>query len=345
MIKLDDGRRLPAAHVNWTAPAAAGRVRSGAGVDVRRLLPPFEVVTMLHSARAWERHHGPVDLYTDQDGYRWLTHWGLEDLYRAIDLNVLASVDHKLYDPSTYYTLGKVFALAASNTALTWLDTDLYLHRPIENLGGEVFVVAHREAVGNVVYPTRDRLPDPNGIVEDGWDFRRSAANTALAYFGSAVHRDAFVRSCLAFARGTIHPSKGMTPGRPSRSSAFRCLRRPRSVSRCAASSTPSGTLRRVSGIRYRRTPPSITPGGRRSAWPETPWPLAHTYSRRSSALSAVSLTMLTGYPGSLSAAFSTRSVTRPTCTRGWIRRERCGDELSEPNRSGGLVGCNGRAR
>ena len=212
MIKLDDGRRLPAAHVNWTAPAAAGRVRSGAGVDVRRLLPPFEVVTMLHSARAWERHHGPVDLYTDQDGYRWLTHWGLEDLYRAIDLNVLASVDHKLYDPSTYYTLGKVFALAASNTALTWLDTDLYLHRPIENLGGEVFVVAHREAVGNVVYPTRDRLPDPNGIVEDGWDFRRSAANTALAYFGSAVHRDAFVRSCLAFAARNHTPIEGYDP-------------------------------------------------------------------------------------------------------------------------------------
>ncbi|WP_341855846.1 hypothetical protein [Brachybacterium sp. GPGPB12] len=283
MIMLDDGR-LPAAHVNWTAPAAAGRIRSGAEVDVHRLLPPFEVVTMLHSARAWERHHGPVDLYTDQDGYRWLTHWGLDDLYRAIDVDVLASVDHQLYDPSTYYTLGKVFALVASSTALTWLDTDLYLHRPIENLGGEAFVVAHREAVGNVVYPARDRSPDPNGIVEDGWDFGTSAANTALAYFGSEAHRDAFVHSSLAFAAGNHAPIEGYDPRPAFAERASQCLRRLRSVSRYAASSTPSGTLRPASGIRCLRTPPSITPGGRKSVWPEILWPLAHTCARRSSA-------------------------------------------------------------
>jgi len=194
-------------HVNWTAPATAGRVRTGAERDVTRLLPAFEVVTQIHSVRAWRRFHGEVDMYTDLLGLRWLEHWQLTDLYDKVNVDVLSGVDTDAFDPRVFHTLGKVFALLATDGPVTWLDTDLYLERPVANLRGEQFVVAHYEAVGNVIYPGREKLPDPNGVVNRRWDFDQPATNTAIAYFGSEAHRAAFVRTALAYTAGNNAPS------------------------------------------------------------------------------------------------------------------------------------------
>lgn len=208
--RVTTGGAVRGVHVNWTAPFRAGArpaPLAGEVVPDGYWMSALEVVTMVHSARAWQQYHGPIDHYTDRLGHEWLLDHGLDDLYGTVDAEVLERIDISAYDPLVYRMLGKTFAVGAFSEPVAILDTDLYLERPAAGLEGRAFGFAHFEAVGNAIYPDADQVPDPNGVMRPEWDFAQPATNMSIAYFGDRAHRDVFVDTALSFARRNHGPT------------------------------------------------------------------------------------------------------------------------------------------
>ncbi len=193
---MDDASlRVPAFHTLWTAPS---RARS-----LDHTVPSWEVVTILLSARSWQRFHGPVRLHTDEHGAEVLDRLGLLDLYDGVDTS-LEAVDPGEIDPVVYFTGGKLVALAAERAPVAMLDLDLFLLSPLELTGAD-FVYAHREFARGDVYPPLTRLPGAQRAAA-GVPARDWAANTAVAVFHDEAHRAAFTAAAMRFMRGNADP-------------------------------------------------------------------------------------------------------------------------------------------
>lgn len=184
-------------HVNWTVARKILWRSYGEGY----VMDPHEIVTSIHSALSWNKFHGPIDMVTDDEGAAWLEDSGLAELYRFIDVDTLASVDPKVYDPSVYPTLAKWLGPKCFDSPVAILDTDFYLKKPVVGLGHEDFIFTHLETVGNFLYPPATLIPDVNGAIDPEWDFTLPAANTSFAYFGSNLHRESFVQKALQYSR------------------------------------------------------------------------------------------------------------------------------------------------
>jgi hypothetical protein len=202
-------------HANWFAPKLADALRQGWDVRDLKLLPVFstqELITMIFSALAWKRFHGPIALFADTRSVEFLGERGMLRLYDAVHSAEIDSIDQQRYVPRLYFSMPKFVALAASTVPVTMLDFDLFLRRPLPPVGGQDFVFAHYETLGCEYYPPLSEMPNPNGVELEGWDDDGvPACNTAVAAFGSQPHLDDFVELAMAYMAGNdgespVHP-------------------------------------------------------------------------------------------------------------------------------------------
>lgn len=200
---------LPALHVNWTSPYRHGLERLGglAGSGPYRL-PAEEIVTSVHSALAWRRHHGGIGLATDSLGATYAKEQGLDVLYDRVDtfLDELEDID---LDPLVYSTGAKIYAASRLSAPFAIIDTDLYLRGPLEIPAGAGFVFAHWEDLDPAVYPDVAEVPNRAGADLSRWTFDTPAANMAISVFLDDEHRAAYARAGLEYAVGNAGLHEG----------------------------------------------------------------------------------------------------------------------------------------
>ncbi|MDX6739389.1 hypothetical protein [Actinocorallia sp. A-T 12471] len=199
---------LPALHVNWTSPYRHGLGRHGDLAARAYRLPPEEIVTTVHSALAWRRHHGPIGLLTDSLGASYAKEQGIDALYDDVDaaLDDLDAVD---LDPLVYSTGAKIHAAALRRAPFAIIDTDLYLRRPLALPEGVGFVFAHWEDLDPVIYPDVADVPNHAGADLARWTFDTPAANMAISVFRDDAHRAAYAEAGMAYAVGNAGPYDG----------------------------------------------------------------------------------------------------------------------------------------
>ncbi|MCC5578785.1 hypothetical protein IMZ11_24460 [Microtetraspora sp. AC03309] len=200
---------VPAAHVAWTGPHRAGlrRHRDRALEDGPYGLPVEEILTSVHSVRAWRAFHGGVELITDELGAAYAAGQGLDALYDRVD-TALDGLDTLDVDPLLYFAAGKSYAATLRAAPFAIVDTDLYLRRPLSGLARGGFVFAHWESTGNAVYPPVDEVPNQAGADLSRWIFDTPAANMAVSVFLDDVHRATYAEAAMAFMTGNAGPSE-----------------------------------------------------------------------------------------------------------------------------------------
>jgi hypothetical protein len=206
--------RLVGMHANWVAPKIARARREGwSDADLRHLpvMGQPELITLIFSALAWHRHHGPIKLFADSRTCEFLDERQLLGLYDEVRTDEIDAIDHQVYAPHLYFSLPKFVALGAVPAPVAMIDFDLFLRAPLPEVSADRFVFAHFETLDCEYYPPLADLPNPNAVDFPGWRDDIVACNTAIAAFGSQPHLDDFVALSLAYMRNNdvdapLHP-------------------------------------------------------------------------------------------------------------------------------------------
>ncbi|MCD0448691.1 hypothetical protein LO762_05700 [Actinocorallia sp. API 0066] len=199
---------IPALHVNWTSPYRHGLARAGDRAAGSYRLPAEELLTTVHGALSWRRHHGPVSLVTDSLGAAYAKEQGLASLYDEVD-TFLDDLDGVDLDPLVYSTGAKIYAASRLRAPFAIFDTDLYLRRPLEIPEGTGFVFAHWERLNPVIYPDVAEVPNHAGADLSRWTFDTPAANMAISVFLDEEHRAAYAAAGMEYAVGNAGPYEG----------------------------------------------------------------------------------------------------------------------------------------
>lgn len=195
---------MDAFHANWTAPA---RTRAGFHPE-SYAVEDFEILTTTLSALVWRRWNGSIRLYTDALGASWYEHHGLLALWdRGIDVETLEHHGRDI-QPASFWSAGKLLALARESAPCAMIDTDFIVWRPLSEMGlngsGHAGVtLVHREDLSPEVYlPARHLKVAPDYRFDPAWDWNEPACNAAFVIFHDDGLRRGYVGEALRFMEG-----------------------------------------------------------------------------------------------------------------------------------------------
>lgn len=196
---------LRAFHCNWTAPFFARN--PGAPFAV----PPFELLTTVLSAWAWQEHNGSIAMLCDKTAADYYEARGLAGLWDGGVQPILDDIPPEI-DPHIFWAAGKLFALRAFGAPCVMLDTDFIVWKPLAPLLEDVSLAAiHREDILPEIYPGPEALPAAAGFDFSGLDWSVRPANTALSYFGDAGFTAYYTGRAMDFMRRAQHADNPLT--------------------------------------------------------------------------------------------------------------------------------------
>ena len=176
-------------HINWTKPLT---VRKKA-VNVE----DFELMTTVLSALQFRKLYGRIELYTDQNGYRFYESIGFLPLWDAVHpLEVPDTVD-----ANAFWAAGKLYALRQVKAPVCMIDTDFILWQKITPTAP--FMAAHTEAVGNTVYPSDLKTYDTAYEPFYAMPADAPAYNTACLFFTDEGFKNTYLDAACAFMEQT----------------------------------------------------------------------------------------------------------------------------------------------
>lgn len=183
---------------NWTRPYAMSH--PGQPYEI----PDFELLTTVLSALMWRKNNGSIRMITDCVGERYYRSLGLDSLW---DGGISCELDAIPYtiDPSTYWAVGKLYALQHISAPCVMMDTDFIVWCKLEErLASSDLAVIHREDLMPDIYPDREVFSLARGYsFPENWDWETPACNTALTWFGSEELRQEYITQALKFVRAT----------------------------------------------------------------------------------------------------------------------------------------------
>lgn len=192
---------MRAFHVMSTAPERTYYQRPG---GQRFSLEDFEILVTVLSALEWQRHNGPIKLYTDITGAEHLGRLGLSFIWDAgIDTNTLENCTVNT-SFNVFWAYARTVALEAERAPCVMLDTDLIVWRDIHPLIRAPFMALHSEPFDAWTYVPREQLHTPPGYVWDRWDWTVSPVNAALMYFGRDNVRTYCAQEGLKYLRNNL---------------------------------------------------------------------------------------------------------------------------------------------
>ncbi|KAA2265820.1 hypothetical protein F0L68_04490 [Solihabitans fulvus] len=171
---------------------------------------PLDLLLLTLSVREWQRWNGRAILYCDRWYADCLDRIGLLGLWDEVDSTTIEDASALDVDATTFWTAGRLLALADAAVPFVSLDCDLITWRGLAEdcLPGEIMVTHWESTEQSPWYPSPGELHRPVAYRFDArrdWSLR--AANVSLAYFGSDAVRQAYVEEALRFMVGN--------PGRP----------------------------------------------------------------------------------------------------------------------------------
>lgn len=183
---------------NWTRPYAMSH--PGQPYEI----PDFELLTTILSALLWRKHNGSIRMITDCVGERYYRSLGLSSLW---DDGITCELDAIPYtiDPSTYWAVGKLYALQHVSAPCVMMDTDFIVWCALQNrLANSDLTVIHRESLNPDIYPNADAFSLAAGYqFPKEWNWETQACNTAFTYFGNDALRQEYLSQCMKFIRAT----------------------------------------------------------------------------------------------------------------------------------------------
>lgn len=181
------------------------------------LLSALERLLVALSVSSWRRHNGPALLYCDRPYARYLDRVGLLELWDEIDTDILEAVDTRI-DAPTFWTAGRLAAIAAAPVPFVSLDCDLVVWRELgSELSDRVVGFTHWESTEpSPWYPAPARLSTPPDFrIRADRDWTLGAANTSIVFFGAASVRDQYAAEALTFVTGNpgrLRADAGVAP-------------------------------------------------------------------------------------------------------------------------------------
>lgn len=184
---------------NWTRPYA---VRCP---DRPYQMTDFDLLTTVLSALVWRRENGSIRMITDDTGAQYYRSLGLTDLWDGGIFTYLNDIPSTI-DPCTFWSAGKLYALAATPAPCVMLDTDFIVWHSLSEHWHRPLAVIHREALNPAIYPAPSAFVlAPSYHFPTNWNWHEPACNTALTYFGNDTLRKTYVGQAMDFmqaARG-----------------------------------------------------------------------------------------------------------------------------------------------
>jgi hypothetical protein len=163
-------------------------------------LTDYDLFCMILSALQWRRENGSIRLITDRMGERYFCSYDLDFLWNdGIDA-ALDSIPYRI-DPSTFWAVGKLYALRTMRAPCVMLDTDFIVWENLsKTLAHSALTVIHREELNLDIYPDPQRFLCAEGYqYPSEWNFSLPACNTAFCYIGSEKLRKSYVQQALEF--------------------------------------------------------------------------------------------------------------------------------------------------
>ena len=203
-----DPRRVDGIFSLWSEPRRARWPRHS----------QLELVLLPLSVLEWRRWNGRAILFCDSRYARYLEGAGLLGLWDEVDTETIEKANLLDVNPDTFWSTGRLTAIAAAAIPFASVDCDLIAWRPLgrEFAPGEIAFTHWESAQISPWYPDPVDLLAPDGYqIDTRRDWSLKAANVSLTYFGSVTVRDAYVSEALRFITGNPAvpvPSLGVAP-------------------------------------------------------------------------------------------------------------------------------------
>jgi len=179
----------------WSRPRA----------DQRPGMTQLERLLFAVSVVKWRALNGRAFLFCDSPYARYLESFGMAELFDIVDTKSMEAVNKLDINPSTFWSLGRLAALATVAVPFVSLDCDLVVWERITNaLAPGSIAFAHWESTATSAwYPPPCELRTPSGYRWGAWGKDNlNAANVSLLYFGNERARDSYVSEALRFTIG-----------------------------------------------------------------------------------------------------------------------------------------------
>ncbi|MDD3077931.1 MAG: hypothetical protein PHH37_02345 [Paludibacter sp.] len=195
--------KINAGHVIWTKPySCKGQTFN---------LNDAELLTMILSALMWQELHGPLKLYTDNEGLKYIKKHNLEGLWKAgIDTNILDTNSDSV-QPDIFWAAGKLLVLEKISVPALIFDTDLIILQNISDLlKQENIITLHPENLSEVYLPPGLLKTPPNYLFPADYDWDTRPSNTAFLYINNTDFKNYYIRESKRFMLNNFERPKEM---------------------------------------------------------------------------------------------------------------------------------------
>lgn len=198
---------MNAFHSNWTKPFFSKNK------EREYYIEDYELLTTIISALKWKEKNGSIKMITDKIGASYYNELGIEHIWNlGIETTLEEYIDSEI-DPFLFWAAGKIFSLNSQDTPCIMMDTDFIVWESIGRfLKDNKFVVIHREAINNSIYPDKDSF-NMNKSYEFSldWDWSILPCNTALTYIADEKFKNYYVEKSVEFMNNLKNSSNPIT--------------------------------------------------------------------------------------------------------------------------------------
>tara|TARA_R100001463_G_scaffold133824_2_gene195526 strand:- start:83 stop:955 length:873 start_codon:yes stop_codon:yes gene_type:complete len=107
----------------------------------------------------WQRHNGPIKLYTDSVGAAFYHRFKILDLYDEVDIDFLNSYSKSKVDAAYFWTSGKIKCLANQTEPFVFIDNDMIIKEKLpEYVRTNDLTIAHWEIGRGYYYFDKEKF-------------------------------------------------------------------------------------------------------------------------------------------------------------------------------------------
>lgn len=183
---------MDAIHINWTMPFMKKTGLSDYSME------DFELLTMVLSAKNWQKHNGKISMITDSTGYEFYEKNNLLSIWDGGVFKTLDTIPD--FNTDMFWAAGKLWALKHSSAPVAMIDTDFIVWAPIAFDNIKDAAVIHEEDLYPDVYPdiSHFKMKDDYSF-DKKWDFSLKACNTAFTVIKSQPLLEYYTDEAIRF--------------------------------------------------------------------------------------------------------------------------------------------------
>jgi len=158
---------------------------------------------MVLSALLWERHCGPLSLFTDSTFFSFLKEAGLLGLWSGGTDTITIDTIPSSVDQKVFWAAAKLFALQKAEAPIAMVDNDLFVWKDLSPfLKDDAITVLHREELWDCYVPKEELGTPPGYRFDPDWDWEEKPCNTAFAFFPEESFKKRYTEAAIGFMAG-----------------------------------------------------------------------------------------------------------------------------------------------